>query len=75
MSPDAEGDKVFISHADWDHCEQARKRGKSDFLWLRWREREGWKEGEENERERCMKERKVNKMQGKKKAWEDKREM
>ncbi len=27
MSPDAQGDMVFISHADSDHCEQARKRG------------------------------------------------
>lgn len=32
MSPYAQGDMVFISHADWDYCEQARKRGKSDFL-------------------------------------------
>lgn len=45
MSPDARGDMVFISHADGDHCEQARKRGKSDFL--RERRREGvWKERE-----------------------------
>lgn len=58
MSPDAHGDMVFISHADWDHCEQARKRGgKSDFLRARWR---GWSE---NERERCVKEQKVNTMQ------------
>lgn len=32
MSPYAQGDMVFISQADWDYCEQARKRGKSDFL-------------------------------------------
>lgn len=67
MSPYAQGDMVFISHADWDYCEQARKRGKSDFLRAMWRGGVGgggWS-GEENERERCMKEQKVNKMQSK----------
>lgn len=56
MSPDAPGDMVFISHADWDHCELARKRGKSDFL--RESRREGiWREG--GRRRQSMKEKGV----------------
>lgn len=59
---------VFISHADWDYCEQARKRGKSDFL--RATPRGGWV--------RRMKEKGVwrsrKQTKCKANAWEDKAE-
>lgn len=51
MSPDALGDMVFIIHADWDQCEQARKRGEIRFP-------QGKMEGGED-RERRMKEKGV----------------
>lgn len=41
VSPDTQGDVVFISWADWDDWEQARKKGKSiSFGEYRGRERD-----------------------------------